>query len=118
MDFLIENFVIIIAGIALGFMLGSFIARFLDKPGKDQMNQVKEWLLYAVIKAEKELGSGTGQVKLRYVYDMFVIRFPWLVRIIPFESFSSLVDEALDNMKDALDGDEAVQHYVEEGREE
>ena len=42
------------------------------------LNKVREWLLYAVTKAEKELGAGTGKLKLRYVYDMFVARFEWL----------------------------------------
>lgn len=44
-------------------------------PSDKQLNKVREWLLYAVTKAEKELGGGTGQIKLRYVYDMFVARF-------------------------------------------
>ncbi|MFR6482019.1 MAG: hypothetical protein ACLUPD_10785 [Anaerotignum faecicola] len=42
----------------------------------EQREKVKEWLLLAVTEAEKELGSGTGQLKLRYVYDLFLRRFP------------------------------------------
>jgi len=68
-------------------------------PSDKQLNKVREWLLYAVTKAEKELGGGTGQIKLRYVYDMFVARFTWLARVISFEAFSMMVDEALERMK-------------------
>lgn len=41
----------------------------------EQVN-VKEWLLLAVTEAEKALGSGTGQLKLRQTYQMFVKTFP------------------------------------------
>ena len=53
-------------------------------PSDKQLSKVREWLLYAVTKAEKELGGGTGQIKLRYVYDMFVARFTWLARVTGF----------------------------------
>ena len=52
--------------------------------------------------AEKELGSGTGAIKLRFVYDMFVTKFPLMVALIPFSTFSEFVDEALDKLKDLL----------------
>ena len=70
------------------------------------------WLLYAVTKAEKELGGGTGQIKLRYVYDMFVARFTWLARVISFEAFSMMVDEALERMKKMLESNKAMQTLV------
>ena len=34
---------------------------FVKMPSDKQLNKVREWLLYAVTKAEKELGGGTGQ---------------------------------------------------------
>ena len=40
--------------------------------------KAKEWLLLAVLEAEKLYGSKTGAVKLRYVYDMFLTTFPIL----------------------------------------
>lgn len=76
------------------------------------LNKVREWLLYAVTKAEKELGGGTGQIKLRYVYDMFVARFTWLARVISFEAFSIMVDEALERMKKMLESNKAMQTLV------
>lgn len=62
----------------------------------------KNWLVWAVSEAEKVLGSGTGQLKLRYVYDMAVLRFPIVAKIIPFELFSRMVDSALKVMNDMI----------------
>ena len=85
---------------------------FVKMPSDKQLNKVREWLLYAVTKAEKELGGGTGQIKLRYVYDMFVARFAWLARVISFEAFSMMVDEALERMKKMLESNKAMQTLV------
>ena len=65
-----------------------------------------------VLKAEKELGSGTGQIKLRYVYDMFISRFGWVAKVIPFPTFSAFVDEALDKMRDMLADNDKLKAYV------
>ena len=81
-------------------------------PSDKQLNKVREWLLYAVTKAEKELGAGTGKLKLRYVYDMFVARFEWLAKVITFDMFSMMVDEALEQMRTMLDSNEAVQNSL------
>lgn len=58
----------------------------------------KEWLVWAVAEAEKVLGSGTGQLKLRYVYDLAVARFPIMAKVMPFNMFSKMVDAALNIM--------------------
>ena len=88
------------------------IVTFVKSPSQNQLAQVKEWLLYAVAQAEKRLGSGTGQLKLRYVYDMFILRFGSLAKMISFETFSTLVDEALYIFRDMLRDNEAVSKYV------
>ena len=63
----------------------------------------KNWLVWAVSEAEAVLGSKTGQLKLRYVYDMAVARFPIASKLIPFTVFSKLVDAALDVMRDMIE---------------
>ena len=78
----------------------------------------KEWMLWAVTKAEKELGSGTGKLKLRYVYDMFVTKFPWLEGVISFEMVSMMVDDALEEMREMLETNKAVQEFVNGPTEE
>ena len=73
---------------------------------------IKQWLKLAVIEAEKVLGGGTGQLKLRYVYDLAVKQFPWIVTLISFEIFSGWVDEALEWMKQQLEQNKAISWYV------
>ena len=82
-------------------------------PKEKQIANIKEWLKYAVVEAERELGSGTGQLKLRMVYDMAVKQFPFIVQLIPFDIFSKWVDEALDWMRGQLAENKAAQSYVE-----
>ena len=77
-------------------------------------NKVREWLKYAVTLAEKELGSGTGQIKLREVYDWFIATFPVFGRLIPFSIFSKMVDEALEWMKDQIKNNDNIANYIEE----
>ena len=112
MKFVTENWFIIVAFVAVASMGGYAVYTFVKMPSNKQLNKVREWLLYAVTKAEKELGSGTGQIKLRYVYDMFVERFAWLSRVISFEMFSMMVDESLDKMKEMLVSNKAMQELV------
>lgn len=83
---------------------------FVKRPCTEQLKTVKEWLLWAVTKAEKELGSGTG--KLRYVYDMFITKFPWLKVAVSFEMVSMMVDDALEEMRAMLESNRAVKEYV------
>lgn len=74
--------------------------------------KAKEWLLLAVLEAEKLYGSKTGAVKLRYVYDMFLATFPILSRVVSFEEFSKLVDDALEEMKHLINTNVKVFEYV------
>ena len=114
MDFIVDNWYVIVLAIA-AIIIGIFaINKFFRKNINEQIDNVKEWLLYATTLAEKELGSGTGKLKLRYVYDMFASKFPWLVKIVSFESFSKLVDEVLVEMNELLSSNSAVKKYVSE----
>ena len=114
MEFLINYWYFLVAAIAVLTVEGYAIYAFIKIPTTEQISKVKEWLLYAVTAAEKELGSGTGQIKLRYVYDMFIAKFPYLVKVIPFETFSILVDEALDKFRNMLDNNTNLQSYIEQ----
>lgn len=113
MDFIFENWYLIIcamAALAVGFCL---LYRFAKLPTEEQLDKVREWLLWAVTEAERELGGGTGQLKLRAVYDMFVQRFPSFARVISFSTFSDLVDDALVDMREMLNKNKAVKAIVE-----
>ena len=113
MEFITENWYIAVALMAVIGVGCIALLRFYKMPTQAQMEAIREWLLGAVTLAERELGSGTGQLKLRYVYDLFVTRFPWAAKMITFSMFSDLVDDALLEMRDMLAKNEAVQEYVE-----
>ena len=112
LDFLMTNWQWIAGVIIILTAAIITLIKFDKKTRDEQIHQVKEWLLYAVMEAEKELGSGTGALKLRFVYDMFITKFPLLVALIPFSTFSSFVDEALDKFKKLLATTPELQAYV------
>ena len=117
MNFIIEHWQILIAGVAVVAVAGFFVYRFFHLPTAAQLGKVREWLLWAVTEAEKDLGGGTGTLKLRQVYDLFVVRFPWMVKVVPFQLFSDMVDDALVDMREMLAVNKAVKNHVE-GAEE
>ena len=78
----------------------------------NQRKNIKEWLLYAVIEAEKELGSNTGKIKLRQVYSEFIRAFPLISKVLKFEYFSYLVDLALIEMKKLLNTNIQCNLYI------
>lgn len=59
------------------------------------------------------MGGGTGEIKLRYVYDKFLIIFPKISLFISFELFKTLVDEALSKAEELLQENEKLKNYVE-----
>lgn len=89
-----------------------FIVNFCKAGQAQQMQMISEWLLLAVVQAEKELGGKTGEIKLRYVYDKFLQRFNKVANFITFEQFSEMVDVALDRMKILLSSNAVIAHYV------
>ena len=107
------NVQIIVALVIVAIALVCGIVWFIKLPREKKIANIKEWLKYAVVEAERELGSGTGQLKLRMVYDMAVKQFPFIIRLIPFNTFSKWVDKALDWMRDQLAENKAIKEYVE-----
>ena len=80
-------------------MLGIAMILFTVKMLRDEKTTVAQWLVFAVTEAERRIGSGKGQEKLKIVYDMFIKRFPVVSFFISFETFSRWVDTALDAMR-------------------
>lgn len=112
MKFLIDNWYIILAALAVLAAAGIAVYRYVKLPTPEQLEKVRQWLLKAVTEAERELGGGTGQLKLRTVYDAFLTKFSWLAPVVSFAKFSELVDEALEEMRKMLEKNKAVQAYV------
>ena len=113
MKWLIDNWsflVVILCGVVAIIV---YLNRFIALPTGEQLNKVKQWLLYAVIEAEKQYKGGTGALKLRAVYNEFCKVFPSLVPIVSFAVFSELVDEALEQMKHLLETNLDIANYIE-----
>lgn len=110
---LAENWYLALTAVVMVVMAVVLVSSFVKLPTKEQIAKIKEWLLYAVTEAEKELGGGTGQLKLRQVYDLFVQRFPAVAAVVSFDTFSLWVDEALEQMRELLAKNEHAAAYVE-----
>ena len=102
--FLSENWYVIVMVLVLLFAIYYTI---MNKA------KAKEWLKWAVVYTEKVLGEKTGQLKLRYCYDMFIERFPVFSKIISFENFSKMVDEALKFLENQLNN-EAIKTFIQQ----
>lgn len=113
MEFFIENWYLILCALAVLAVGVVTVYRYASLPTAEQLDKVREWLLWAVTEAERELGGGTGQLKLRSVYDLFIQRFPAIAKMISFTDFSDLVDDALDNMREMLHRNDAIKAIVD-----
>lgn len=112
-NFIAENwFLIVFALVAIIFVTCSII-RFIHMPTAKQIENLMEWLKIAVVEAEKQFQSGTGQLKLRAVYESAVIAFPWIAKYMTFEKFSQLVDIALVSMREQIEQNEKIREYIE-----
>ena len=114
MSWMIDNWYIVIGLITFVSFCIWLVLGFLKLPTDKQKEKVKEWLIWACIEAEKALQSGTGQLKLRQVYNLFcaVPAFTWVAKLISFETFSDLVSDALVEVKEMLVNNKVLAEYV------
>lgn len=113
MKFLYDNWSLLLIIAVAVIITARYLQKIYSMPSGEQQKKIKEWLLYAVIMAEKEFQNGTGQLKLRAVYNSFLEKFPSLVAIVSFELFSQYVDEALVEMKRILESNKDIEAYVQ-----
>jgi hypothetical protein len=111
-SWLLQNWYLIIIGIIVLSFIVNLIIKFFKLPIEQRYKKIRQWLLWMVVQAEIELGSGTGQLKLHMVYDAFISKFPIASKFMSFEKFSQLVDSALDEMKELLNKNEKIQAIV------
>ena len=115
MDWLINNwYLLVAAGVVVGAAVFA-VRKFLGLHTEQQIANFQEWLKWAVAEAEKQIGSGTGQLKLRLVYNMAVDKFPWITKLVTFEEFSMWVDEALLWLNKQLESNQAVINMIKGG---
>ena len=111
-EFITNYWAIIIAFICVIIITIFTTINFIKKPISQQTKELKEILLYWTTLAEKELGSGTGKLKLRYVYDLFITKFTVLSKFITFDQFSKIVDDVLEETRKLITENKKVQEYV------
>jgi hypothetical protein len=104
LDFLQNNYAIIIAAV---IVIGGGLFAVIKEP-----ERIKEWLVWACAKAEESLGAGTGELKLRLVYDMFICQFPLVSKIIPFSVFVKWTEMALEKFEDWLTNNEKENSFL------
>lgn len=112
MQYVIDNWYLIVAMLAVVAFVIFSIVYFSKVPNDEQLTALKEWLKWAVTLAEQKLGSGTGQLKLRYVYDLALTKFPWIASVFTFKDFEGYVDEALVWMREQLSKNERIMEVV------
>lgn len=95
LGFLAKYGYLLVAAIIVLLFLVIEVIRFFKLSPKKQLEKVREWLLLVVMQAEQIYGAGTGEIKLRYAYEQFIEKFPDVAKVISFETFSGLVDDAL-----------------------
>ena len=89
------------------------IYKFINTPSGEQLKKVQQWLIWAVAKAEEVLGSGTGQLKLRYVYDMFITKFPVIAKFITYDEFKAMTEKALEEFKEMLENNKQIKQIYD-----
>lgn len=107
-----DNWYLIVALLSVVVVCVATVINWLKLPNDEKIEDCKKWLRYAVTEAEKHLKSGTGQLKLVTVYDMFISKYPGFQKFISFSRFSDWVDEALEWMDNQLKTNPKFKAYV------
>lgn len=124
MKWLIENWSLIVAAGAAIAIAVIRVRNYLRMSKAEQeaaierhkqalLQAVTEWALKGVTDAEKDLGAGTGKLKVRAAYEKAVEIFgPELVDILTLEQFDALIQKPLDELRKMLESNQGVYDYV------
>ena len=113
MEMFVNNWCFLVVIISFVTLTILYVKKFSNLPTGQQKEQIKQWMLWAVSEAEKKYKTGTGTIKLRYVYDLFVKAFPTMAPLISFATFACWVDEVLEQMRHLMETNKCVQDYIE-----
>lgn len=111
-NFVAENWSMVVVTIAVLVVLIMGVIKFSQLPNPEQIARIKTCLLAWVVAAEKDLGGGTGKVKLSQVYAWFTQTFPFIKNFVPFETFSKWVDESLIQMRNMLKENKNLENVI------
>ena len=100
---------VVLSGILTGWVIATIIDKTVGKQTK--INLIEGWLKYMVILAERKFGSGTGKLKLTYVYNKFVEKWPEIAAWMNETQFNDLVQKAIEKMEE-LRRNEAINNFI------
>jgi len=112
MTIIIDNWAVVIGCASVLAIAGMSAYSFFNLPTAEKMKKVKEWLIWATFKAEEDLGSGTGRLKLRKVYDLFITKFPDVAKVLTFDMYADLVDDALEELRKILESNPNAKELI------
>ena len=114
MMWIVENWILLLCAVIVATWTYLSVNDFLKKPNETQIAKIREWLIWACIEAERSLKSGTGQLKLREVWNLFcaVPAFTWVAKVITFETFSDWVTVALSDVKQMIITNDNLAQYI------
>ena len=98
--------------IDINMIVSAIVLVFIITLGGIYINGFKNWLVWAVTEAEAMFGSKTGQLKLRFAYELAAERFPLAAKLIPFNVFSKMIDDALDIMRAMIEKNQNIAEVV------
>ena len=111
-EFLGNYWYLIITALSIIVIAIISIINFMKQNPEERLKSVKQWAIYACALAESHLGSGTGQLKMRETYNMFLQTFPSLAEKISYNTYKGIAEEALVEFKEMLKTNPNVQNVV------
>jgi len=106
LDFIINYWQVIIVAIIL-------IVVIIIKLKEMWNGNIIEWLVSICAEMERELGPGTGRLKLAGAYEIFINTFPIASKFMSAEFFAVLVDEALEILDETIAQNDKIKRYIE-----
>lgn len=129
MQWLIDNWTLLASIIAAAVLASIKVVKYTkmsaeekaaaEREARDKLiRAVSDWLLRAVSEAEKELGGGTGKLKIRAVYERAIEVFgPQIVNVITLEQLDEMAQKPLSEMRKMLESNSDAAKYVEGGEQ-
>lgn len=102
MMLLLENSDFVFTVLILISSVFAMIWKYITFPSARRKERILLWLVQAVEYAERIYGGKTGNIKLSFVYNMFIDKFGFVGMFVSQEVFNELVDKAIAIMEETL----------------
>ncbi len=102
LNWLVEYWFVIVVFVCVLFVLIVHIVKFLIMEPNKKLSFIKDTIFSLVLMAEKELGSKTGEAKLKLVITTFYKKYPFARFILPENKLIEVIEESVVEMKNIL----------------